>query len=243
MDGDDLFLFVLLFLVLMVFQGINELGEWAFGEGAEKRKRARERREHEERQEQWEAERAALRERFAEEAAQAKELRCIHASRELHAALEQIPTAPDYRRAAAVARRCSELPVSTRQYYFHQFRPLIEQHATACLQQRIDRKLLGQSLLDLVSALGVETFEAEYIILAAIQTIQNQVPLPRHVSFQDQVEEEVLLHRERVHAINRSLDCEEFREQLHEVERRRHEDILLRLTTDSGSQTRMITTL
>lgn len=240
---DGLFLFILLALVCMAIEGINSLGEWAFGEGAKNRQRERERREYDHLRQRMQAEEAALRQRIADEAAAAKDLRCIHAARALQSALEQIPTAPDYRRAAAAALRCGELPAEQRRQMFQKFRPLIEQHATVCLQQRIDQRLLAQSLHDLLSALAVDTFEAEYIVLVAVQTIKNQVPLPRHSSYQEQVDEEVLLHRERLHAIDQSLDSEEFREQLREVEQRRHEDVLLRLTTGSSSQTRMITTL
>ena len=104
---------------------------------------------------------------------------------------------------------------------------------TARLQTGADPELLCDSLAELLTALGVSEFEADYIREEAErrQPATPQVPEP---TFADELQQQQQQHNERMSAI-RGLAIEtEIREQMLEAERARFERRMVRGENDLG---------
>jgi hypothetical protein len=169
--------------------------------------------------------------RRASEAAAARQKRLRHAGIELQRALQQLPQSRDFRRAASIAAACRELPVPFRRRQYQRHKKLILEQAVACLQNRIDRQLLCNSLADLLQYLGVARFEAEYIIDAAARSLQEQIAPRKTPDFAAQLEEELREHQRKVRAIESLPGDPTVVEQMLEIEHRRHASVLLQLTS------------
>ena len=84
-------------------------------------------------------------------------------SRAFQTALLQLTAAPDFRRAAALAARATLVPVAFKRRQFARFRPSLVDHYRRAAAAGADAATLLQSLRDLVVALGVAAFEADYV--------------------------------------------------------------------------------
>ena len=95
--------------------------------------------------------------------------------RELQMALLQIHQAPDFQRAASRAEAAQVVSLSLRQRQYRRFRPQLVNHFKRRLRAGTDSQILLDSLTSLVEALGIASFEASYVQLAATQQkTQNQ---------------------------------------------------------------------
>jgi hypothetical protein len=155
----------------------------------------------------------------------------VHAlALKLQQALREVPSSRDFRRPASIAALCREVPVGFRQMQYKRYKSIIEEHAAVCLQQRINRTLLTNSLADLLQSLGIARFEAEYVIEAAAKKLKDEIAPHRDRDFGRVLQDELRLHRQRVKAIESLKDQPETIEQMLEIEHRRHEEALVRLT-------------
>lgn len=97
-------------------------------------------------------------------------------ARSVQRALLQLHGAPDFRRAASFAAQASDVPAAFRQRQFRRFRPRLLGHYAARLQDGVDGAVLLSSLRDLLTALSVAPYEADYVKQEAerLQTPQSQ---------------------------------------------------------------------
>ena len=153
-------------------------------------------------------------------------------SRELQLAilnLDQAPD-PDFRRAAAAARQARSVPQEWRQRQYHRLRPLLVQHYQRCLARGTESEVLLDSLTELVEALGLEGFEAEYIREAAERTVNRRRQQHSGGGVQEfenritQVQEEHVRRMEVIRGLG--TVSEDVRQQLLEAEERRFQSAL-----------------
>ena len=173
--------------------------------------------------------------RYAEQLGrrQAQYRRLNALARNLQLALLQIDQAPDFRRAANFAAHAKHVPVAFRQRQFRRFRERLVGHLAARLQAGGDPELLVESLGELLAALGVSPFEAEYIR----QEAEGRRPPrrePQQPDFGEQLLQSQREHEERMSAI-RGLTIEaEIKEQMLEAERTRFERQMVRGEDHAG---------
>lgn len=147
-------------------------------------------------------------------------------------ALLQLEQAPDFRRAASFAKLASAVPVAFRQRQFTRFRPKLVQHFANRLAAGDDVAVLSPALAELVQALGVARFEADYIQAEAERQLQRPAPRPERsfaaamTTLQQEHErrQEVLATLENV--------SPELREQLDEAEEARFREAMFQLQRD-----------
>ena len=152
------------------------------------------------------------------------------AAREMQLALIQSREAPDFRRAASYAVQAREVPLSFRQRQYRRFRPLLVSRFTALLQTGVSVEALMAGLTQLVSALGLAEFEADYIRLDAESQVSRREPIRR--DFGQQLREAQSNYRDRVRVLEEMSDLdEEVREQLVEAERMRFQEKMRELST------------
>ena len=154
-------------------------------------------------------------------------------ARNLQLALLQIDQAPDFRRAANFAAHAKHVPIAFRQRQFRRFRERLVGHLAARLQAGGDPELLVESLGELLTALGVSPFEAEYLRQEADRRrpARREPPQP---DFGEELLRSQREHEERMTAIQ-GLNIESaIREQMLEAERTRFERRMVRGGDDSG---------
>ena len=152
------------------------------------------------------------------------------AARDMQVALIQIREAPDFRRAASYALQAREVPQSFRQRQFHRFRSLLVSRFTALLQTGASVDALMAGLTQLVSALGLAEFEADYIRQEAESQISRREPV--HRDFGQQLREAQSNYRDRVRVREEMSDLDaEIKEQLIEAERMRFQERMRELST------------
>lgn len=158
---------------------------------------------------------------------QRKHRRLQQLSRDMQAALLRLDDAPDFRRAASRAEAAKDVPTSFRQRQYQRFRPQLLSHFRQCIEHGTDAQTLLESLMDLVDALGVNRFEAEYIQNEAERrrsTTQSPNPAFAYASQVQQFQRE---HEHRMQALRGLQMDEEMRERLLEAEQHRfHEQLL-----------------
>jgi hypothetical protein len=84
------------------------------------------------------------------------------AARSLQLALLQLRQAPDFRRAASYAAHAQQLPLWFRQRIYRRFRSLLADHLAHLLRSGASAEAVMPGLAQLVAALGVASFEADY---------------------------------------------------------------------------------
>lgn len=148
------------------------------------------------------------------------------AARNFQIAIQQLAQSPDFRRAASFAAAAHAVPLAFRQRQFRRLRPLLVNHFAGQLRKGLTAEVIAAGLAELVSALGVAPYEAEYIAAEAIGRTAER-PAASPTRFEDQVEEWQAQHQQRLQTL-RSLSLEpELKEQLLEQEEARFRDQLL----------------
>lgn len=147
-------------------------------------------------------------------------------------ALLQLEEAPDFRRAAQFAKLAAQLPVTFRQRQFKRFRHKLVQHFAARLSSGDEARGLHLPLAELVQALGVAKFEADYIEAEAQQLLARPA-LRQERTFAralDTLQQEHLRRKE----VLASLEAisPELREQLDEAEENRFREAVFQLQRD-----------
>jgi hypothetical protein len=147
-------------------------------------------------------------------------------ARQLQIALLELQNARDFQRAASWAKQCLDIPLAFRQRQYRRFRPELLQHATRRLAGGQDRESLRQSLHQLVTALGVAGFEADYILAEAAESQPRQAEQPIE-AFETRLRELQNDHRQRMDVLRNLQDVDsEIRDQLVEAEERRFQQRL-----------------
>jgi hypothetical protein len=137
----------------------------------------------------------------------------------------QLRAAPDFRRAAKLARHARIVPLALRQRQFAHFRAELVAHLARRLQAGASLTQASAGLSELVAALGLAPFEAEYIISEARQRVTVRQESP---SFADAMRASQAAHEERLQAIRGMNDLnDEIREQLLEAEQERFRSAVL----------------
>jgi hypothetical protein len=88
------------------------------------------------------------------------------AAREMQSAILQLHESQDFRRAATFAERAAQVgvPAAFRQRQFRRLRPLLIQFLSRRLEAGAAADAAAEGLRNLVTALGVAAYEADYII-------------------------------------------------------------------------------
>lgn len=148
---------------------------------------------------------------------------------ELQQAILQIERDPDFRRAANKAAAAASIPADWRRRQFHRLRPLLVAHYQRCLTRGATNAVLLDSLTDLVEALGLEAFEADYIRQEAEQRRNRNRPTEEDAApdFATELQRKQQVHEERLHAIDSMPNLnDDVREQLREEEQIRFQSEL-----------------
>ena len=141
-----------------------------------------------------------------------------NASRAMQLALIQLPDALDFRRAASFAVQAHGVPAVFRQRQYRRFRPVMVSRFASLVQSGVNAEELMPGLTQLVSALGMAPFEADYIRADAQSQIIPRTP-PRP-DFGQQLRDAQTAYRGRVHTLESLQDLDsETREQLLEQEK------------------------
>ena len=158
------------------------------------------------------------------------------AARLMQLALQQLGEAPDFRRAATFAKHAKIVPVAFRIRQFRRFRPQMVQYLATRLRQGMSAEELLPGLTELVTALGVADYEADYIRREAEgQTRSTAQPQLGYAGRVRQLQTE---HEQRLEALRNLPGIEaELREQLVESEQQRFRDQMLALADTQEGQT------
>jgi hypothetical protein len=176
---------------------------------------------------------------FAAQAADARRRRIAQhldqrsAAHAMQVAIQQLGHTPDFRRAASFAGRAAavHVPLSFRQRQFRRLRPLLVTHLKNLLSKDISEETAAGGLRELVSAMGVAAYEADYIVSDAQRSNESpREPADYGVRLRNLQAD----HTQRIQAIQATpaLD-EELREQLVETE---HERFRTQLLNERGTQ-------
>ncbi|MBI2806064.1 MAG: hypothetical protein HYX68_13875 [Planctomycetes bacterium] len=156
-------------------------------------------------------------------------------ARALQVALFKLAEAPDFRRAASWAAQAQDVPLAFRQRQFRRFRPRLVRRFADRLADGGDPAVLLESLQTLVQALGVDTFEADYIRDEAEGHLPSNTQQP--VSYSAGLVQLQREHQRRMDALRAvpGLDAET-REQLLEAEKTRFREALENLGQQEPGQ-------
>ena len=149
--------------------------------------------------------------------------------RALQIALLQINQAPDFQRAASRAEAALSVPLDLRQRQYHRFRSQLVQHFVRRLRAGTDGQILLDSLTTLIEALGIASFEANYIQQEASRQEQqtNQRPTENFSTTLERMQQE---HTDRTTALNQATLDPETKQQLLEAQNQRLIDSLMEMT-------------
>lgn len=162
----------------------------------------------------------------------AEEQRLRKLNQVMQQGLLQLDQAPDFRRAASFAKRAAAVPIAFRQRQFARFRPKLVQQFAARLTAGDDAAALYPALAELVQALGVARFEADYIQAEAQRQLERPAPRPE-VTFAAAMATLQQEHERRKEVLA-TLDAisPELREQLDEAEEARFREAMFHLQQD-----------
>jgi hypothetical protein len=178
---------------------------------------------------------AAVQQRTVQgQAAQAAQQHAQHnrLSREMQLAILNLDREPDpdFRRAATAAKAARPVPVEWRRRQYHRLRPLLVQHYQRCLQRDADPEVLSESLTELIEALGLEAYEADYIRQEAERGRSRRRPQTGADTAQEfqarlvQIQQEHTRRMEIIRGMTALAD--DVRQQLQEAEERRFQEQL-----------------
>lgn len=150
----------------------------------------------------------------------------------MQTALLQLGDAPDFRRAAQFAKQAAMVPASFRQRQFTRFRGKLVGHFVARVTAGEEPASLYTSLAELVQALGMARFEADYIQAEAERQLQRPAPRPER-SFADAMTALQQEHERRKEVLATLENVSpELREQLDEAEEARFREAMFQLQRD-----------
>lgn len=158
-------------------------------------------------------------------------------ARNLQLALFQLRHAQDFRRAATFAAMAGEVPLAFRQRQFRRFKGKMIAHMATRLTAGGDPELLTQSLASLLQALGVASYEAEYIRAEAERRAtapRPQLPVPPYAQRLAQLQRD---HHHRLSALQSLTGIDPgTKEQLIEDEDTRFQDGIRDLGNDAPDE-------
>lgn len=147
-------------------------------------------------------------------------------------ALLQLEQAPDFRRAAHFARQAEAVAAAFRQRQFTRFRGKLVSHYAERLSSGAESETLYSSLADLVQALGVARFEADYIQAEAERQLDRPSPRSQR-SFATAMAALQQEHQRRLEALAALANLSpDLREQLAEAEDARFSEAMFELQRD-----------
>ena len=148
------------------------------------------------------------------------------AARNMQVAILQIEQSPDFRRAASHAELARDVPLAFRQKQFRRMRPLLLKHLVTKLRAGHAVDAAAAGLVELVTALGIAEYEAEYLVQEASASGATRVDTP--ASFAQQAQQWQSELRQRLEAIQSLSDLDpDLREQLIEQEQQRFRERLM----------------
>ena len=148
------------------------------------------------------------------------------AARNMQVAMLQIEQSLDFRRAASYAVLAREVPLAFRQQQFRRLRPLLLRHLVARLQSGQSIRASAKGLGELVTALGIAKYEADYLIAEA--SAAGTLPAPAPVTFTQLAQKWQADLQQRSDAIQSLTNLDtDLREQLLEQEQQRFRERLL----------------
>lgn len=154
-------------------------------------------------------------------------------ARILQLALLRLSQSPDFRRAASWATQAQDIPLAFRQRQFRRFRPRLVQHFADRIADGADPAVLLESLQELLRALGIAAFEADYIRSEAEGHTAN--PTSQAPSFASGLQQLQREHQRRLDALQALPGIDrETREQLIEAEKTRFREALEHLGTQES---------
>jgi hypothetical protein len=147
---------------------------------------------------------------------------------EVQRALLNLEHAQDFQRAACWARHAKNVPATFRHRIFQRFRPKLVDHMATRLATGQDESRLIASLTDLVQALGIASFEAQYIVSEARTRVSTASSSDD--SFNAQLRSLHREHDQRMRALRgmNGVDADT-KEQLLETEQSRFREAVIRL--------------
>lgn len=148
------------------------------------------------------------------------------AARNMQLAILQIDQSIDFRRAASFAELAREVPLAFRQRQFRRMRPLLLRHLMTRLQSGQTVNSAAKGLEELMAALGIAKYEADYLIAEASDA--GSLPAPVQITFTQQAQQWQTELRQRTDAIQSLTELDtDLREQLLEQEQHRFRERLL----------------
>lgn len=148
------------------------------------------------------------------------------AARNMQVAILQIDQSPDFRRAASHAELARDVPLAFRQKQFRRLRPLLLRHLVSAQRAGQPVETAAAGLAELVTALGIAEYEAEYLVQEATSLGATAVAAPTTFAQQAQQWQNEL--RQRLETIQSLTDLDpDLREQLIEQEQQRFRERLI----------------
>ncbi len=143
-------------------------------------------------------------------------------------ALLTLDQTPDFQRAASWARHAKDVPAAFRHRIFQRFRPQLVEHLARRLAAGQEEGRLLASLSELIQALGVAAFEAQYIVAEARSRASAATTTDE--SFGGRLRELRRDHEQRMRALRGLTGVDaDMKEQLIETEQMRFRQAVLRM--------------
>lgn len=158
------------------------------------------------------------------------------AARLMQLALLQLDQSPDFQRAATFAKQAKNVPAAFRIRQFRRFRQRMVDHLAARLRQGMSAEELLPGLTELVAALGVAEYEADYIRREA-EGRQRPTAAQPQLGYAGRVRQLQVEHDQRLDSLRALTGIEaELKEQLIESEQQRFRERMLALGEAEGGQ-------
>jgi hypothetical protein len=157
-------------------------------------------------------------------------------------ALLTLDQTPDFQRAASWARHAKDVPAAFRHRIFQRFRPQVVEHLARRLTGGQEEGRLISSLTDLIQALGVASFEAQYIVAEARSRVSAATLTDE--SFGGRLRELRRDHEQRMRALRGLTGVDpDMKDQLIETEQMRFRQAVLRMGGGQPADSANIDTL